>query len=28
VEVTRNGKASRWTRTALGDALVAGPLSA
>lgn len=28
VAVTRNGKASRWQRTALGDALVAGPLSA
>jgi DNA-binding transcriptional ArsR family regulator len=27
VEVTRNGKASRWQRTPLGDALVAGPLS-
>jgi DNA-binding transcriptional ArsR family regulator len=28
VDVRRDGKASRWTRTALGDALVAGPLSA
>jgi len=27
VEVRRNGKASRWQRTELGDALVAGPLS-
>ena len=26
-EVSRNGKASRWQRTPLGDALVAGPLS-
>jgi DNA-binding transcriptional ArsR family regulator len=28
VEVRRTGKASRWQRTALGDGLVAGPLSA
>ena len=27
VEVSRHGKASRWARTPLGDALVAGPLS-
>ena len=27
VDVTRTGKASRWQRTPLGDALVAGPLS-
>ena len=28
VDVLRSGKATRWRRTALGDALVAGPLSA
>jgi hypothetical protein len=28
VDVTRHGKASRWSRTELGNALVAGPLSA
>jgi hypothetical protein len=27
VDVRRNGKASRWQRTELGDALVAGPLT-
>lgn len=27
VDVRRNGKASRWQRTELGDALVAGPLA-
>ena len=27
VDVTRQGKASRWERTELGDSLVAGPLS-
>lgn len=27
VEVHRDGRSSRWTRTALGDALVAGPLT-
>jgi DNA-binding transcriptional ArsR family regulator len=26
-DVRRTGKSSRWTRTELGDALVAGPLS-